>query len=67
MPGKQRHEQVLPALTSVFIVHARRHRPAELYKVVELALPQEFIASLGNPDLLHKSARHKTVNASGGV
>ena len=65
MPGEQRHEQQLPAISPVFILRAGSTLAdvvlPQLHTVVELALPKEF-ALLGNPDLLRKPAGQETVN-----
>jgi len=65
MPGEQRHEQDLPAISPVFILRAgSAHGDVvlpQLHTVVEFALPKEF-ALLSNPDLLRRPTRQETVN-----
>ena len=65
MPGEQRHEQELPAISPVFILRAGSALAdvvlPQLHTVVELALPKEF-ALLGHPDLLRKPTGQETVN-----
>jgi hypothetical protein len=65
MPGEQRHEQELPAINPVFILHAGSAQGdvvlPQLHTVVEFALPKEF-AILANPDLLRRPIGQETVN-----
>ena len=65
MPGEQRHEQQLPVISPVFILHAgSAHGDVvlpQLHIVVEFALPKEF-ALLGNPALLRTPIGQETVN-----
>jgi hypothetical protein len=65
MPGVQRHEQRLPAISPVFILRAgSAHGDVvlpELHTVVEFALPKEF-ALFGNRDLLRRPVGQETVN-----
>jgi hypothetical protein len=65
MPGEQRHEQQLPAISPVFILRAdSAHGDVvlpQLHTVVEFALPKEF-ALLANPDLLRRPVGQETVN-----
>jgi len=65
MPGEQRHEQDLPAISPVFILRAGSTHGdvvlAKLHTVVEFPLPKEF-ALLSNPDLLRRPTRQETVN-----
>ncbi|HEY3911651.1 MAG TPA: hypothetical protein VGM07_17450 [Stellaceae bacterium] len=65
MPGEQRHDQDLPSLTPVFILHA--DSPAgdillpQLHTAIEFAMPTA-LAALANPELLGKRAGHEQVN-----
>jgi hypothetical protein len=65
MPGAQRHEQDLPALKPVFILHAGSAIGdvvlPKLHTVVEFVLPKEF-SILGDPGLLRKPVGQETVN-----
>jgi hypothetical protein len=65
MPGEQRHEQELPAISPVFILRTGSALAdvvlPQLHTVVKLALPKEF-ALLGDPDLLRKPTGQETVN-----
>ena len=65
MPGEQRHEQALPAISPVFILRAGSALAdvvlPQLHTVVELTLPKE-LALLANPDLLRKPSGQETVN-----
>jgi hypothetical protein len=65
MPGEQRHEQQLPAISPVFILRTGSALAdivlPQLHTVVKLALPKEF-ALLGDPDLLRKPSGQETVN-----
>ncbi len=65
MPGAQRHEQVLPAVKPVFILHADSAIGdivlANLHVAVEFALPR-VLAALSRPDLLGQPVGHETVN-----
>ena len=65
MPGEQRHEQQLPAISPVFILRAESTLAdvvlPQLHTVVELALPKEF-ALLGDPDLLRRPSGQEIVN-----
>ena len=65
MPGEQRHEQDLPALRPIFILHAGSTIGdiilPKLHTVVEFALPKE-VSILGDPNLLRKPVGQETVN-----
>ena len=65
MPGEQRHEQALPAIRPVFILHADSAVAnailPQLHTVVEFALPRE-LSLLGAPDLLRKPLGAENVN-----
>jgi hypothetical protein len=65
MPGQQRHEQQLPAISPVLILRAgSAHGEVvlpQLHTVVEFALPKEF-ALFANPDLLRRPVGQETVN-----
>jgi hypothetical protein len=65
MPGEQRHEQELPAISPVFILRTGAALAdvvlPQLHTVVKLALPKEF-ALLGDPDLLRRPTGQETVN-----
>lgn len=65
MPGEQRHEQDLPGLKPVFILHAGNAVGdiilAQLHSVVEFALPKEFLL-LSDTGLLRKPVGQETVN-----
>src|SRR6516162_6992590 len=65
MPGEQRHEQELPAISPIFILRAgSAHGDVvlpQLHTVVEFALPKEF-ALLGNPNLLREPIGQEAVN-----
>ncbi|MBV8937548.1 MAG: hypothetical protein JO095_17325, partial [Alphaproteobacteria bacterium] len=64
MPGEQRHEQDLPALKPIFILHAHSAIGdvilPQLHTVIEFALPKE-LSILGNPDLLRQPVGQETV------
>ena len=63
--GEQRHEQELPALKPVFILHANNSVSdvllPQLHTAVEFDLPKA-LAVLGQPDLLGKPIGHEIVN-----
>jgi len=65
MPGEQRHEQELPPIKPIFILHAGSGHGdvvlPQLHTVVEFAVPKEF-ALLGGPNLLRKPIGEETVN-----
>jgi hypothetical protein len=65
MPGEQRHEQELPAISPVFILRAGSTFAdivlPQLHTVVEMVLPKEF-ALLSDPDLLRKPTGQETIN-----
>jgi hypothetical protein len=65
IPGAQRHEQDMPGLKPVFILHADRAFAdvilPQLHTVIELALPGE-LSLLSNPNLLRKPVGEATVN-----
>jgi hypothetical protein len=65
MPGEQRHEQELPALKPIFILHADSAIGdvvlPQLHTVVEFTLPKE-LALLGNPNLLREPRGQETIN-----
>jgi hypothetical protein len=65
MPGEQRHEQVLPAVKPVFILHADSAIGDivldNLQIAVEFALPR-VLAALSRPNLLGRPVGHETVN-----
>ncbi|MGH7045925.1 MAG: hypothetical protein ACREE2_05985 [Stellaceae bacterium] len=65
MPGEQRHEQVLPSLKPVFILHADSAIGdillPQLHTAVEFAIPKA-LAALSQPDLLGKPVGAETVN-----
>jgi hypothetical protein len=65
MPGEQRHEQDLPALRPIFILHADSAIGdiilPKLHTVVEFALPKE-LSILADPALLRKPVGPETVN-----
>jgi hypothetical protein len=65
MPGEQRHEQNLPAVKPVFILHADSAIGdivlANLHIAVEFALPR-VLAALSRPDLLGQPVAHEIVN-----
>jgi hypothetical protein len=65
MPGEQRHEQDLPALKPVFILHAGSAVGEvvlpQLHAVVEFAFPKE-LSLLGTPALRRKPVGQETVN-----
>jgi hypothetical protein len=64
-PGEQRHEQNLPSLNPVFILHADTSIAdvllPQLHTAVEFDLPK-VLAVLGQPDLLGKPVGQETVN-----
>ena len=65
MPGEQRHEQDLPSVKPVFILHADRAIGdillPQLHTAVEFVLPQALLV-FGQPDLLGKPVGEETVN-----
>jgi hypothetical protein len=65
MPGEQRHEQDLPAIKPVFILHAGSAVGdiilPRLHTVVEFALPKE-LSLLSSRNLLSKPLGQETVN-----
>ena len=65
MPGEQRHEQNLPAMRPVFILHAGSGLGdlvlPDLHTVVEFALPKA-LAVLGKPGLLGNPVGHQTID-----
>ena len=65
MPGEQRHEQVLPSLKPVFILHADSAIGdillPQLHTAVEFAMPK-VLAALSQPGLLGKPIGTETVN-----
>jgi hypothetical protein len=65
MPGEQRHEQDLPAVKPVFLLHADSAIGEvvlpQLHTVVEFILPSE-LAVLGKPGLLGKPIGQEIVN-----
>lgn len=65
MPGEQRHEQNLPALRPVFILHAGSAVAdlvlPDLHTVVEFALPKA-LAALGKPARLGEPVGHETID-----
>jgi hypothetical protein len=65
MPGEQRHEQVLPSLKPVFILHADSAIGdillPQLHTAVEFAMPK-VLAALSQPGLLGKPVGTETVN-----
>jgi hypothetical protein len=65
MPGRQRHEQVLPAISPVFILRADSAIGdivlPSLHTVVEFALPK-VLAALNRPDLLGRPVGEAIVN-----
>ena len=65
MPGEQRHEQELPALSPVFILRAGSALGElvlpQLHTVVEFALPKE-LALLSDTNLLRKPSGQEIVN-----
>jgi hypothetical protein len=65
MPGEQRHEQTLPAIKPVFILHAKSAIGdivlANVHTAVEFALPR-VLAALSRPALLGRPVGHETVN-----
>jgi hypothetical protein len=65
MPGEQRHEQILPAVNPVFILHADSAIGAivltDLHTAVEFTLPR-VLAALSRPDRLGRPVGHETVN-----
>ena len=65
MPGEQRHEQVLPSLEPVFILHADSTLGdillPQLHTAVEFAMPKA-LAVLGRPGLLGKAVGEESVN-----
>jgi hypothetical protein len=65
MPGEQRHEQDLPSVKPVFILHADSTVGdillPQLHTAVEFVLPKA-LAVLGRPGLLGKAVAQETVN-----
>lgn len=65
MPGEQRHDQDLPSLKPVFILHAKSTVGdlllPQLHTAVEFAMPRT-LAALGRPGLLGKPVGKETVN-----
>jgi hypothetical protein len=65
MPGEQRHDQDLPSLKPVFILHADSTLGdillPQLHTAVEFEMPQA-LAVLGRPGLLGKPVGKETVN-----
>lgn len=65
MPGEQRHEQELPAIKPVFILHADSSVGQiilrQLHTVVEFAFPKE-LSLLGDPGLFRTPVAQETVN-----
>jgi hypothetical protein len=65
MPGAQRHEQELPAVKPVFILHADSAVGdillPDLHTAVEFVLPRA-LAALGKPGLLGTPAGKETIN-----
>ena len=65
MPGEQRHEQALSALSPVFILRAGSAVAdailPQLHTVVEFAVPKE-LSLLGDPNLLRQPVGKETVN-----
>ncbi len=65
MPGEQRHEQALPAVTPIFILHADSDIGdiilPKLHTVVEFSVPKE-LSILADPGLLRNPAGQETVN-----
>jgi hypothetical protein len=65
MPGEQRHDQDLPSLKPVFILHADSTEGdillPQLHTAVEFAMPRA-LAVLGRPGLLGKPVGQETVN-----
>jgi hypothetical protein len=65
MPGAQRHEQDLPTLKPIFILHAGSALGdvilPQLHTVVEFAVPKEF-SLLGDPDLPRKPVGEENIN-----
>jgi hypothetical protein len=65
MPGEQRHDQDLPSLKPVFILHADSTEGdillPQLHTAVEFAMPKA-LAVLGQPGLLGKPVGEETVN-----
>jgi hypothetical protein len=65
MPGEQRHEQDLPGVKPIFILHADNAVGdivlPNLRTAVEVALPKALIA-LGKPGLLGRPVGEQTVN-----
>lgn len=64
-PGEQRHEQALPPLNPVFLLHADSRVAdvllPQLHTAVEFAVPT-VLAALANPDLLGKPVAQETIN-----
>ena len=65
MPGEQRHEQILPSLKPVFILHADSTLGdillPQLHTAIEFAMPKA-LAVLGQPGLLGKAVGEESVN-----
>jgi hypothetical protein len=65
MPGEQRHEQVLPAVSPVFILRADSAIGdvvlPSLHTVVQFALPR-VLAALSEPGLLGRPAGEEVIN-----
>lgn len=65
MPGEQRHEQELPAVKPVFILHSDSAVGdillPDLHTAVEFVLPRA-LAALGKPDLLGKPVGKENIN-----
>ncbi len=65
MPGAQRHEQELPSLKPVFILHADRTIGdillPQLHTAVEFAMPKA-LAVLGRPGVLGKAVGEEIIN-----
>jgi hypothetical protein len=65
MPGRQRHEQPLPAIKPIFILRADRALAEivlpQLHTIAELAFPKE-LSLLHTPDLLGEPVGHEPVD-----
>lgn len=65
MPGEQRHEQSLPAVNAVFILHAGSAVGdivlADLHTAIEFALPPA-LAALSRPALLGRPVGRETID-----
>jgi hypothetical protein len=64
-PGQQRHEQALPSLNPVFVLHADSSMAdvlfPQLHTAVEFALPK-VLSVLGQLNLLGKAVGHENIN-----